>query len=150
MKKGIFTIPNAALLLAFLTLNSCASLLSYLEDDKDPATLDRGYAAEESQDENDDACTGRFCRSAGFRSETRELASDTREQSRLRRAIDSRDVILGMTRQNVMQSWGEPVQREVAGRGATGNERWTYGSRYSLQGSRTVIFENGRVAGWER
>ena len=55
-----------------------------------------------------------------------------------------------MTRRDVTAAWGEPLQREVAGRGATGNERWTYGTRYSLEGSRTVIFENGRVSGWHR
>jgi hypothetical protein len=148
MKKGIFTLLNCLYLASLISLSSCASLLSYLEEDNDPATLDRGYAAEESTEEED--CAGRFCRSAEARAKTRELASVSREESRLRRAIGSRDVILGMTRQHVMESWGEPVQREVAGRGMTGNERWTYGSRFSLQGSRTVIFENGRVAGWER
>lgn len=147
MKKGIFTLLNCLSLATLLSLSSCATLLSYLEEDSDPATLDRGYVSEEMADED---CSGRFCRSAEAKAETRELASVNREESRLRRAIDSRDVVLGMTRQHVMESWGEPVQREVAGRGRTGNERWTYGTRYSLDGSRTVIFENGRVAGWER
>lgn len=148
MKKGIFSALNCLSLITLVSLSSCASLLSLVEPDADPADNDRGYVAEETT--TDDDCTGRFCRNNEAKADGRNLASLNSPDSRLRRAIDSRDVVLGMTRQHVMQSWGEPLQREVAGRGATGNERWTYGSRYSLDGSRTVIFENGRVAGWQR
>lgn len=149
MKNGLFKLPLAFLFIAFLSLSSCATLLEFTETD-DPADYDRGYATEEEDDSN---CVGRYCNQAnaeGAESGRRELASLSEPERRLQRAIESRDVVLGMTRRDVTAAWGEPLQREVAGRGATGNERWTYGTRYSLEGSRTVIFENGRVSGWHR
>lgn len=149
MKNGLFKLPLAFLFIASLQLSSCASLLAFTETD-DPAEYDRGYATEE---EDDSDCVGRYCNQADASGEGRggrELASLSEPDRERQRAIDARDVVLGMTRRDVTAAWGEPLQREVAGRGATGNERWTYGSRYSLEGSRTVIFENGRVSGWHR
>ena len=150
MKNGLFRAPRLVLIIAFFTLSSCASLLDQLTESNDLAELDRGYVAEATSRET--PCEGIFCRSSGAAAEGagRSPASLSPEERAVRRAIDARDVVLGMTRQDVTSSWGEPMQREVAGRGSHGNERWTYGSKYSLNGVRTVVFENGRVAGWHR
>jgi hypothetical protein len=147
MKKGFFQklVLNAPLLFtAMFCLQGCASFLPLGEPADDATEYDRGYSRDPASTENDQA------------SNTETMDSDSNdvlgglkyEQRRIRRAIEMRDVVLGMTRHDVTESWGQPTQREVAGRGMGGHERWTYGSRYSLSGSRTVIFENGKVAGW--
>jgi hypothetical protein len=157
MKNGIFKTLSALCLGLFLMqLSGCASLLELSAEDE--ADYDRGYSVEEEYNQDDggeDACRGRTCHTDSEDSFDRSLASTAQDEddyggSRVRQAIRTRDVILGMTRQDVMASWGEPNQKEVAGRGRSGHERWTYGSRYSLGESRTVIFENGKVAGWGR
>ncbi len=146
MKNGIFkTLTGLVLGLALVQLSGCATWFDL--GDEDAADYDRGYAA----GTEDSECTGRFCDTeTESDAEYRRPAGKEEKLSHVRRAIETRDVILGMSRQEVLQSWGEPVQREVAGNGSGGHERWTYGSRYSFDGSRTVIFEEGRVAGWRR
>ena len=120
-----------------LFLTSCAGLLEF-DEGPDLASVDRGYQEEE--------CDTGTC--------TVERVREDKEidpvKVGIRRAVEARDVVLGMTRNDVMQSWGAPAVREVAGRRNDGHERWVYGSRFSLQGERTVIFENGQVAGWYR
>jgi len=147
MKKGFFHSQLLLYTLLFL-LSGCASFLQLAEED-DPNSYDRGYASE---------CSGAYCDDtvaegdSGFSTFLgRKIARNDDEKAELnrsRRAIETRDVVLGMTRKEVISSWGEPIQKEVAGRGTTGHERWTFGSRYSLSGSKTVIFEDGKVAGW--
>lgn len=158
MKNGFFrTLTALTLGLSLMQLSGCATLFDLAAEDE--ADLDRGYSAEEydrDSEEAGDTCRGRSCHtdsedSFGSRSlASLDDSSGGYGTSRVRQAIETRDVILGMTRQDVMASWGEPNQREIAGHGANGHERWTYGSRYSLGESRTVIFENGKVAGWRR
>jgi hypothetical protein len=157
MKKGFFKALFPLLVgLCFLHLNGCASLL--YGDDDDPGAYDRGYQAvandgDPGAAESSDSCTGNGCDTETGVSPQRTLASTEDEGGpvdRVKQAIETRDIILGMTRQDVLDSWGQPLLREIAGNGTGGHERWTYGSRYSLNGSRTVIFENGRVAGWNR
>jgi hypothetical protein len=141
MKNGFFRSFKAFTLgLVFFSLSGCATLFD-LAADEDPADYDRGYGLEEQAELADNTESDGFDRSP---------ASAPENNFRLKRAIEARDIILGMTRQDVMRSWGEPVQREVAGTRDGGHERWTYGTRYKFSGSRTVIFENGRVAGWNR
>lgn len=145
MKNGLFNSLKALILvLAVSQLAGCAGFTTLFEEGEDPAEYDRGYRAEAH-------CADASCDTetdAGFFRRAAAPVSD--EEREVRRAIASRDVVVGMSRRDVASSWGEPVQREVAGNGSTGHERWTYGSRYSLQGARTVIFENGRVAGWNQ
>jgi hypothetical protein len=156
MKNGFFS-PQASRLFTFgrsffpfllvlFSLQGCASFLQLGSSADDPAEYDRGYARDGAEEEgaHTDSITGK--KPASDISDTSDELSY--EQRRIKRAIDMRDVVLGMSRHEVAESWGQPVQREVAGRGTGGHERWTYGSRYSLTGPRTVIFENGRVAGW--
>lgn len=135
-----------ALLFAFLCLQGCASFLQLGEPEGDPAEYDRGYSRDAEMGEDSTA------ESQAYDRDTSSNTADelSYEQRRIKRAIETRDVILGMTRNDVAASWGTPAQREVAGRGNGGHERWTYGSRFSLSGPRTVIFEGGRVAGWSQ
>lgn len=149
------------LVLASAQFIGCATLLD--GDDRSPASAynpaeyDRDYQASERDDASDESaaqkCSGRFCASSTEDPEQAGVRSGMGtgyEVHRTSRAIRSRDVVLGMTRSQVLQSWGEPNMREVAGNGREGHERWRYGSRLSLTGERIVIFENGRVAGWYR
>jgi hypothetical protein len=150
MKNGIFMSKLPILFLALLSLQGCASFLVLGESGEDPSEYDRGYTRADSDGEGVDSEANT---EAMIKKRQRGEDSDTSddlgyEQRRIKQAIEMRDVVLGMTRHQVQASWGSPTQREVAGRGAGGHERWTFGSRYSLNGSRTVIFENGRVAGW--
>ncbi len=143
MKNGIFTLLLVTL---FLGLNGCATFLDFGGEEE--LAADRGYAEETEESDEDGLCSGRYCHT-----ETAKVEDDGSEfegDHRVRRAIQARDVVLGMTREEVANSWGEPVQRDLAGTGKRGHERWIYGSQYSLNGSRVVIFENGRVAGWYR
>lgn len=147
MKNGLFKLLFVfAASLAVTQFSSCAALFEegYQEDG---VGYDRGYQANAPEEDEDAECSGRYCNSGQLADVDSPMQYESR---RANRAIESRDVVLGMTRQQVMSSWGEPQQREAAGARAAGHERWTYGSRYSLNGSRVVIFENGRVAGWRR
>tara|TARA_B100000749_G_scaffold28537_1_gene20061 strand:+ start:55647 stop:56303 length:657 start_codon:yes stop_codon:yes gene_type:complete len=70
-------------------------------------------------------------------------------------AIESNDVVLGMTMNAVKESWGDPDFVEVAGDKLYGNERWGYSKYVSSESGynkeqRIIIFEAGRVAGWDR
>lgn len=147
MKKGLL---HLTLALLFLSSTGCATFLDFTGETDNPSDYDRGYTIDEEN------CTGRFCDTEADadlgvpRKLASQLGEENQEDFRIQKAIEMKDIILGMTRQDVSQSWGEPIQREVAGNGRDGHERWIYGSRYSLGGARTVIFENGRVAGWHR
>jgi len=73
----------------------------------------------------------------------------------VRDAVSRSDIILGMNKEAVVDSWGEPATVEVAGKEIFGNERWRYvdyvetPEGYQRQ-ERIVIFEAGKVAGWQR
>jgi hypothetical protein len=72
-----------------------------------------------------------------------------------RDAVSRNDIILGMNQDAVKDSWGEPKLVEVAGEDSSGNERWSYETYVSSPSGfqkeeRTVIFEKGKVAGWQR
>lgn len=82
------------------------------------------------------------------------LASMTQHSQAVQSLIDINDVALGMTKQAVRDSWGEPDLVEVAGNPIYGNERWHYSEQTSsTEGYRSqhrlVYFEAGRVVGWE-
>jgi hypothetical protein len=73
----------------------------------------------------------------------------------VRDAVSRSDIILGMNKEAVVDSWGEPATVEVAGKEVFGNEKWSYvdyvetPEGYQRQ-ERIVIFEAGKVAGWQR
>jgi hypothetical protein len=61
-------------------------------------------------------------------------------------AIRKSDILLGMSKDDVTTSWGEPMRVEVAGNPRNENERWLYKADGA---SRYIYFESGRVEGWE-
>ncbi len=68
--------------------------------------------------------------------------------------VDVNDIALGMTKQAVRDSWGEPDLVEVAGNPIYGNERWHYSEQTSstegFQSQKRILyFESARVVGWE-
>ncbi|MEK6556591.1 MAG: hypothetical protein AABZ31_15180, partial [Bdellovibrionota bacterium] len=68
--------------------------------------------------------------------------------------IENNDIARGMSRNAVIQSWGNPDMEEFAGNPVYGNERWVYNKQVSTdqgykQERRLIYFEAGRVVGWE-
>jgi hypothetical protein len=78
---------------------------------------------------------------------------DQDSQERVAAAIDRRDLIRGMSMEEVKASWGSPSEIEVAGHASLGNQRWRYleglGLDRDTTKSRLIYFESGRVMGWE-
>lgn len=61
-------------------------------------------------------------------------------------AVRKNDILMGMTKVDVMESWGKPLRVEVAGNPRNENERWLY----RMNGAQKFIyFESGKVEGWE-
>ena len=90
----------------------------------------------------------RFAQAHGLTTQENEFDRETI------RLIENKDIARGMSRNAVRQSWGEPERREFAGNPMYGNEAWRYSTQVSTpdgyrQEVRYVIFEAGRVAGWE-
>ena len=71
----------------------------------------------------------------------------------VRQAIDDGDIAVGMPREAVLKSWGDPDSVEVAGNPDYGSERWLYThfepstEGYQTQ-QRMIYFERGKVVGW--
>jgi hypothetical protein len=61
-------------------------------------------------------------------------------------AIQQSDILLGMTKDEVVNSWGAPLKVEVAGNPSYENERWFYRPNGA---SKYIYFESGKVEGWE-
>ena len=55
------------------------------------------------------------------------------------------DVVLGMTMEKVIESWGTPERRDIAGDPKYRNERWSFRKNGAV---RHVYFEAGLVQGW--
>lgn len=91
----------------------------------------------------------RYLRQRGYYDKEKITSPDTAS------AIEAQDIILGMTPHHVIESWGDPEVREVAGSVDRGNERWKY-SKFIPQADgfekevRVIYFEHGRVIGWEK
>lgn len=71
------------------------------------------------------------------------------------RAVQENDILLGMAKEAVRDSWGEPDEIKTAGQSMYGNEQWIYLAFVPTPDgfkpeSRIVYFESGRVAGWQR
>jgi hypothetical protein len=82
-------------------------------------------------------------------------AANPKHPPEIQRLIEENDITLGMTRQAVKESWGEPESVEVVGNPIYGNERWRYLEQlsspegYQTQ-KRLIYFESGLVVGWQR
>ena len=81
--------------------------------------------------------------------------ANPRYSSEVSHLIEQNDIMIGMPKPAVRESWGEPESIEVAGNPLYGNERWKYVEQISSQDgfqteTRLVYFESGRVVGWEK
>jgi hypothetical protein len=63
-----------------------------------------------------------------------------------KQAIRDRSIILGMSKEAVVQSWGKPLKIEVAGNPRKENERWSFMEYGKIK---VVYFERGYVSGWD-
>lgn len=67
--------------------------------------------------------------------------------------VEQSDIALGMPKDAVRDSWGDPDYVEVSGNPKFENERWRFSTPvqtsedYKIE-ERFVYFENGRVVGW--
>lgn len=128
---------------------SCSSILTDLglttEDDGRV-----GFDRDEDCRDLDEGCDEEMERALVAQGSTHRSPASERLPDRIRRAVENNDIVVGMTAKQVMDSWGAPTVREVAGSGELGHERWRYGSKTSERGERYLIFESGRVVGWHR
>lgn len=56
-----------------------------------------------------------------------------------------REVVIGMSKSQVVKVWGEPDYVDVSGNPSQENERWAYHRNGS---TRYIYFESGQVGGW--
>ncbi len=82
-------------------------------------------------------------------------SSPTRHRRDISSLIEQNDIAVGMAREAVRESWGDPESVEVAGRRDSGNERWRYTEYVTTpegyqQEQRLLYFEQGRLVGWEK
>jgi hypothetical protein len=90
----------------------------------------------------------RWAQTRGLKTEETEFDTSTQQ------LIENNDIARGMSRNAVIQSWGNPDIEEHAGNPVYGNERWVYNKQVSTdqgykQERRLIYFEAGRVVGWE-
>jgi hypothetical protein len=61
-------------------------------------------------------------------------------------AVAQNDILSGMKKTDVIESWGQPLKVDIAGDPRNENERWLYNSNGA---SKYIYFEAGQVQGWE-
>lgn len=77
---------------------------------------------------------------------TREIASVERKaQLRRREFPQLNDIMLGMSKNDVVQNWGPASREDIAGDPRLENERWVY---QRADSTKYIYFESGRVEGW--
>lgn len=79
----------------------------------------------------------------GFLESDRRPANTAQED---RYAQRQSNIIMGMSKADVVNSFGKPSRVEVAGNPSFENERWLYNVNGA---SKYIYFESGRVGGWE-
>ncbi len=83
----------------------------------------------------------------------RNSLSNINYSSEVQAAIENNDIVIGMPKQAVIESWGEPDSKDIAGDPVYGNERWKY-IQYSstpegyILEERYIYFENSRIRSW--
>lgn len=84
--------------------------------------------------------------SRGVEDSTRAPASESAYVKDDAYGVRDSNLSSGMTKADVMNSWGKPNRVEIAGNPSYENERWLY----KLGGaSKYIYFESGLVDGWE-
>ncbi len=82
--------------------------------------------------------------SRNFKSYSAGRVSNARDLASLQ-PVYSQTLNLGMTKDDVVNSWGRPSRVDIAGNPMNENERWAF---YGNGGVRYIYFEGGRVEGW--
>ena len=59
--------------------------------------------------------------------------------------VATNDVVLGMPMEKVLENWGTPYRRDIAGQVGENNERWAFRKNGV---TKYVFFEDGIVQGW--
>ena len=92
----------------------------------------------------------------GRSSEWKNEDSEGRRYRKISRAIETRDLVVGMSIEDVKNSWGEPQRVDNSFDRDNDAERWVYVDGLTSQGfnslapKRIIYFEKGMVVGWER
>lgn len=60
-------------------------------------------------------------------------------------AAEQSELLLDMTKEDVISSWGRPDRVDIAGKASYENERWVYRRDGALK---YIYFEAGKVGGW--
>lgn len=86
--------------------------------------------------------------------QTRGLGFSSEKYNRsISSLVEQSDIALGMPKDAVRDSWGDPSYVEISGNPKFENERWRFSTPvqtaddYKIE-ERFVYFENGRVVGW--
>lgn len=87
------------------------------------------------------------------RMESRRSSAPVAPRREFASLIQEKDIAIGMDRESVRESWGDPREVHVAGNPSRQNERWTYveflPSPDGYQAKyRTLYFERGELVGW--
>lgn len=95
------------------------------------------------------AARERYLQSKGY------ADSPNRHNRDIASLIEENDIALGMARQAVRESWGDPIEVEYAGKPGNGHERWRYIEYITTpegyqEEERVLYFENGTLVGWEK
>lgn len=84
-----------------------------------------------------------YLEARGFLIENKRSVASIREEMTRER---DQDITLGMSKDQVLDSLGQPYRVEIAGNPVYENERWLY----NVDGaSKYIYFESGLVGGWE-
>jgi len=79
---------------------------------------------------------------AEFQAREAERQKLARRQEEIERAIGEKTIVVGMTQEQVVRSWGEPTKKTTDTSGSGDEERWTYSGR------KWVSFKSGVVSSW--
>lgn len=88
-----------------------------------------------------------FDRSSYISTKKADLKDDMEHGKNMvqKRSIHSKELFLGMDKNEVMEMWGKPARVEIAGNPVNQNERWSFREDGNI---RQVYFEGGKVQGW--
>lgn len=132
-----FTLKAFFIVIILTTFSNCALLLQDPFSEQGDTIADAAPSRGRSHPENEPRMAKHFLS----------------RHEEIHRALESGDVTLGMSMNEVIAVWGQPRETETAGDPQLGNQRWIYSdSRFKgwrPKSPRIVYFEEGRVAGWE-
>lgn len=116
------------------------------EEDKERYAMDKKFLQTDS-DKLYYLSLDRFDRRSYIETKKSDLKDDLDQQRNMvqRRSVHSKELFLGMGKDEVIEMWGKPARVEIAGNPANQNERWSFREDGNV---RQVYFEGGKVQGW--